>query len=184
MAGLWETISFAVHALGARDQQNIGYATSHQLLFLLAPLWINAFVYMTLARMVYFFVPEQRVFGVRASSLAKYFVIADIVSFIVQGAGGIMASPTASDVVIKTGINIYMGGMGLQEFFVLLFTFLMVRFQLRVAELDQAGLNTRRPSWRGLTYALYGVLTAITVSNEFITRQTGLARVSNDSLIE
>lgn len=164
MGGIWETISFAVHALGAHDQQNVGYSTAHQLLFLLAPLWINAFVYMTFARTVYFFLPEQRVLGIRASSLAKYFVIADVVSFIVQGVGGIMASPTASESVIKTGINIYMGGMGLQEFFILLFTFMMVRFQLRATELDQAGAITRTTSWRGLVYTLYGVLTAITVS--------------------
>lgn len=164
MGGLWETISFAVHAVGARDQQNIGYSTSHQLLFLLAPLWINAFVYMTFARMVYFFLPEQRIARIRASSLARYFVLADIVSFIVQGIGGIMASPTASETIIKTGINIYMSGMGVQEFFILFFTVLMVRFQLRATELEQAEGITRPRPWRGLTYTLYGVLTAITVS--------------------
>lgn len=38
MGALWETLAFVLHGLGSRDQQNQGYAISHQLLFLLAPL--------------------------------------------------------------------------------------------------------------------------------------------------
>ena len=38
MAALWLTVSFVTRALGAHDQQNIGYATTSQLLLLLAPL--------------------------------------------------------------------------------------------------------------------------------------------------
>ena len=34
----WEFLAFLMKALGARDQQNVGYAAPAQLLFLLAPL--------------------------------------------------------------------------------------------------------------------------------------------------
>jgi hypothetical protein len=164
MGGVWETLSFILLTLGTRDQQNSGYSTSHQLLFLLAPLWINAFVYMTFARLVYYYLPQKRVFKIQASHLARIFVLADIISFIVQGAGGVMASPSASAGVIDTGIKLYMGGMGLQEFFIVTFTVMMVRFQHQATELDKVGGISRPTSWRMITYTLYAVLTAITVS--------------------
>ncbi|CAJ2500775.1 Uu.00g036280.m01.CDS01 [Anthostomella pinea] len=87
MGAAWETIAFILHSLGARDQQQVGYATGWQILFLLAPLWINAFVYMTFARLAWITLPNQRLAGVKPPSLAKYFVWADIVTFIVQAVG-------------------------------------------------------------------------------------------------
>lgn len=163
MGATWELVAFIVHALGSHDQQNIGYATAHQLLFLLAPLWINAFVYMTFARMVHYFLPDRTIWRIRGQSLAKYFVWADVASFIVQAVGGLMATPSASADVIKTGINVYMGGMGLQEAFILCFLGLMIMFHRQSLALDAAGMAHRQYNWRALLYALYGVLTAITV---------------------
>jgi hypothetical protein len=160
MGSLWETLAFTLHSVGARDQQNIGYATAWQLLFLLAPLWINAFVYMTFARMVLYWHPEGKIAGLKASVIARWFVLADVLSFIVQGAGGLMATPSASADVIRIGLNIYLGGLGLQEFFVLLFFGLMVLFQ------RQCGRRTAfdgKPSWKPLLFALYAVLICITV---------------------
>jgi RTA1 like protein len=164
MGAAWETIGFALHAVGAHNQQNIGYATAHNILFLLAPLWVNAFVYTTFSRVVYFFLPEQSVRGIKAAALAKYFVWADIVSFIIQGVGGIMASPGASPDIIKTGINVYMGGIGLQQSFILFFVFLMISFHRRAVQIEKSGTSMRQRDWRQLQYTLYGVLTAITAS--------------------
>ncbi|KAB2575108.1 Rta1 domain protein [Lasiodiplodia theobromae] len=163
MGATWELVAFIVHALGSHDQQNIGYATAHQLLYLLAPLWINAFVYMTFARMVHYFLPDRTVWRIRGESLAKYFVWADVASFIVQAVGGLMATPSASADIIQTGINVYMGGMGLQEAFILCFLGLMIMFHRQSLALDAAGMAHRQYNWRALLYALYGVLVAITV---------------------
>lgn len=161
MGSLWETLAFALHSVGARDQQNIGYATAWQLLFLLAPLWINASVYMTFARMVLYWHPEGRIAGLKASVIARWFVLADVLSFIVQGVGGVMATPSASADVIRIGLNIYLGGLGLQEFFVLLFFGLMVLFQRQCSR--RTALDGK-PSWKPLLFGLYAVLVFITVS--------------------
>ncbi|KAH6640103.1 RTA1 like protein-domain-containing protein [Chaetomium tenue] len=160
MGGLWETLAFTLHSLGSRDQQNIGYATAWQLLFLLAPLWINAFVYMTFARMVLYWHPEGKITGLKAAVIARWFVLADVLSFIVQGAGGLMATPSASADVIRIGLNIYLGGLGLQEFFVLLFCGLMVRFQRQCGR--GRGFD-EKPSWKPLLFGLYAVLVCITI---------------------
>ncbi|PNS21343.1 hypothetical protein CAC42_1122 [Sphaceloma murrayae] len=162
MGATWEFVGFATHAAGALDQQNIGLSTSHQLLFLLAPLWINASVYMTFARMVHYSLPEKRIWRIKGSSLAKYFVWADIVAFIVQAVGGLMASPGASQDIIKIGIDIYMVGIGVQEMFILTFVGLMVIFHRSSMQLEQVSIPVRDRSWRPLLYALYGVLVAIT----------------------
>lgn len=44
VGALWETTAFAIHAVGTRDRQQIGLTTVWNILFLLALLWINAFV--------------------------------------------------------------------------------------------------------------------------------------------
>jgi hypothetical protein len=161
MGGLWETVAFIIHSLGSRDQQQIAYATAWQILFLLAPLWINAFVYMTFARMILYWHPEGKVAGLRAAVIARWFVLADILSFIVQGAGGVMANPEASAFIVRTGLNIYLGGMAAQQVFIVLFLGLMVAFQKRCARDERF---EGKPNWRPLLFGLYGVLVCITVS--------------------
>jgi hypothetical protein len=73
---------------------------------------------MTLGRLIHFFHPQKRTFGVKAISIAKYFVWADIMSFIVQGTGGSMLNPENSVDAQKIGLKMYMGGVGLQEGFI------------------------------------------------------------------
>jgi hypothetical protein len=48
-------------------------------LILVAPLFTNAFVYMTVGRMVWNYVEDAKIFGVTASRFGLYFVILDIV---------------------------------------------------------------------------------------------------------
>lgn len=184
MGALWETVAFVTGALGAHDQQNGGYAVAHQVLFLLAPLWINAFVYMTFARMVYFFLPEKRVWVFRAAGMSKWFVWADVVSFIVQAAGAVMTSPGSSGDVIQNGLHIYMAGIGLQEAFILCFMGLMVVFHRKALQHDNfpqplnfsGELENTKRYWKGLLYALYTVLIFISVSNRIGTTLHLLAR--------
>ena len=161
MGAVWKTLAFIIHSVGSRDQQQVAYATVWQLLFLLAPLWTNAFAYMTFARMVLYWHPEGKVMGFRAAMIARWFVLADVFSFIVQAAGGIMASPEASATIIQTGLNIYLGGMGLQQFFIVFFLGLMIAFQRRCARHESFGA---KPSWKPLLLGLYSVLACITVS--------------------
>ncbi|KAH8125216.1 hypothetical protein ACSS6W_004119 [Trichoderma asperelloides] len=182
MGGAWETAAFILHVLGAHNQQNVTFATIWQILFLLAPLWINAFVYMTFARMVHFYMPDRKVWIIRASQISKLFVFADFFSFVVQAVGGVMVSPSSSASIQQTGLHVYEGGIGLQEFFIVIFLVLMVTFHIRFVKLTEGRLllpeevnlneaneghhhdNFEDPSgcfW--LLYALYAVLAFITM---------------------
>ena len=180
MGGLWETVAFIFGALGAHDQQNSSFAVGHQLLFLLAPLWINAFVYMTLARMMHFYLPDQKVWRIKSTSMSKIFVWADVVTFLIQAGGGSIATPGADANTIKIGLDIYTAGVGIQEACIIAFVCLMVMFHRKAAALDSTegylrssanelnpdGVDeffTPKKGWLAQVYALYVVLALITV---------------------
>lgn len=73
---------------------------------------------MTFGRLVHYFHPDRRCAGLKASSLAKYFVWADVVSFLVQAAGGMMLNPGSGAAMQKIGLKVYMAGVGVQEGFI------------------------------------------------------------------
>lgn len=172
MGALWETLAFITGALGAHDQQNIGYAIAHTLLFLLAPLWVNGFIYMTFARMVHFYLPDKKVWIFKATGMSKWFVWADILSFIIQAVGGVMTSPGGSSGTVQTGLHIYTGGVAMQELFILCFLGLMVVFHRKALKLDECVqpedlVDSKVPRrWTSLLYTLYAVLAFISVSLE------------------
>ncbi|KAJ4295259.1 hypothetical protein N0V90_007270 [Kalmusia sp. IMI 367209] len=159
----WEFISFIMRALGAHNQQSLPYAFASTLLFLLAPLWINAYVYMTAGRLIWTYHPDKKVWGFKAISLGKYFVWLDIFSFIVQAVGGVMLSPGGGADAMKIGKNIYMTGVGVQQLFILLFFALIVRFQVAVQRFEAGGIGWLGKRWQWVTYALYAALVLITM---------------------
>ncbi|KAG8669041.1 hypothetical protein FPOAC1_008428 [Fusarium poae] len=146
MGAAWETIAFAFKTLGSRDQQNITYLTLGQILFLLAPLWINAFVYMGVARMVYFSMPAQKLLGIKAIRMTLLFVWLDVILFLVQGSGGIMLSSTDADSnLIDVGMKVYMAGVALQLAVVLIFTGITVFFYFKLRQLEGGSMG--RMKW-------------------------------------
>lgn len=162
MGASWETVAFVTRSLGAHNQQSLAFAFISSIFFLLAPLWINAYVYMTAGRLIWTYHPERKVWFLKALSIGKYFVWLDIFSFIVQGIGGSMLSPGSSADTMKTGKNIYMFGVGIQELFIILFFALVVRFQFEVQRVNP-GIGHVRRRWQWLTYAVYVVLTLISL---------------------
>lgn len=87
MGSAWEFASFALRVAGTKNQQSTPIAFVSQILVLLAPMWVNAFDYMVMGRMIYFFVPEQKVWGIKGIKIAKIFVWLDVLSFFTQVAG-------------------------------------------------------------------------------------------------
>jgi predicted membrane channel-forming protein YqfA (hemolysin III family) len=77
-----------------------------------------------------------------------------------------MASPGAGANIIKTGLNIYLAGTGLQQFFILIFLWLMIEFNRRMVSWGAAGAafnSVGKKSWKPLHFTLYGVLTCISI---------------------
>jgi hypothetical protein len=117
------------------------------------------------ARIVNFFSPARKVWIFSPSTLALIFVTLDIVSFVVQLIGGGMAGPGASPESQRKGLDLYMGGIGMQEGFIVLFLGLVVKFhrdQLQAERSGRLALN-KIAGWRWMTWALYMCMLAITV---------------------
>lgn len=125
---------------------------------------------MTLGRMIHFFLPDQKLVGISARRFGVLFVCLDIFAFLVQAAGATLASNQDNGSLVMTGLHIYMGGIGLQEAFILCFTILAINLHRKLIKMEGSEeiyneKLTRGPfSWRWLFYALYFALGMITVS--------------------
>ncbi|KAJ7495344.1 RTA1 like protein-domain-containing protein [Mycena latifolia] len=157
MAGLWETGGLLFRSINVINPTSVGLDVPSQLLILLAPVWLNAFLYVLMSRMVYYFVPDKRIGGISAQRLSVCFVLLDVTSFIVQAAGGSLLSSDSPSTAL-TGVHIYMGGIGMQQLFILGFISLVVRFHYKMKRNPAA-----RPGWKRLLYAMYASLTLITI---------------------
>ena len=123
---------------------------------------------MVLGRMIHFYVPEHRLLRLKASTFATCFVLLDIVCFVVQLIGGGMAGVGAPPEQMKTGLDIYKGGIALQEVFVILFIGLAVVFQLKMRKLQSSAiLPLEKRTWPRLLYAVYASLTFISARINF-----------------
>jgi hypothetical protein len=125
---------------------------------------------MTAGRLIYYLHPERKIWKFKAISLGKWFVWLDIFSFVVQGAGGMLLNPGNDAKTMDAGKKIYMCGVGVQEFFILLFTGLIVKFHMDALRLERRGMlaatggsGKRGQMWKWLTYSLYAVLMLITM---------------------
>ncbi|KAG7415063.1 RTA1 like protein-domain-containing protein [Fusarium sp. MPI-SDFR-AT-0072] len=161
MGAAWETIGFAFKTLGSRNQQNMTYLIWGQLFFLLAPLWINAFVYMAVARMVYFRMPDRKLLGIKAIRMTLLFVWLDIILFLVQGAGGSMLSNNDDMNVIRIGQKLYMAGVGLQLAVILIFIGITAFFYFKLRQLE--GRSMGRMKWLILTMLAVLILIVIRI---------------------
>lgn len=74
----WECVGMILRTYSTIDQTKSGTTAASQLLVLLTPLWVNAFVYMIFGRMVYYYLPERKVAGIRAERLALIFIWLDV----------------------------------------------------------------------------------------------------------
>lgn len=132
-------------------------------------LGINAFLYMTLGRMVQFFVPEQSLIRISARRFGLIFVCLDILAFIVQliGVGILVQTDADSDVVLR-GVHIYMVGIAVQEIFIICFIGLTIHLHRKLLEIERTGVQVGKMTnlafnWRWLFYTKYFALTMITV---------------------
>ncbi|KAL9487834.1 hypothetical protein ACSS6W_000111 [Trichoderma asperelloides] len=162
MGALWECFCFILRTLGAKNQQNSTYVTVSTLLFLLAPLWINAFAYMVVSRLIYFLHPKQAALAIPARWLAKGFVAADIISFIVQAAGGALMADQHSTENADLGRKVYMAGVGVQLFFVVIFVVVVISFYHQMSCDIRTGTLKNRNRWiRPLILVIFLVLILI-----------------------
>jgi hypothetical protein len=78
MGPLWEFIAATTRILSIQDPMSKNAYTTSFVILVLVPLWINAFDYMILGRLIWFYLPEKQLAGIKAQNLAATFVLMDI----------------------------------------------------------------------------------------------------------
>ena len=168
---LWETLGYIFRTLSVTRQLDPAYYDVQALFLLLAPLWINAYVYMVVGRMAHFYLFNDRIFGLKARHFTIVFVLFDITCFGVQVAGATAALIALTAAQTWTGIDIYITGVALQVFFLILFAVLSIRFWFRLRRqnacrppdevVELARTIEGRKSLEAATWLLGAVLTAL-----------------------
>ncbi|KAL8822856.1 MAG: hypothetical protein Q9191_006419 [Dirinaria sp. TL-2023a] len=162
-SGLLQFVAYVFRIISINHPDSVAMYGTWFVLILVAPLWTNAYVYMVFGRMVYNYTSDARVAGIKAWRFGLYFVLLDIVAFLVQLFGAASAS---GDHIPKSqvlrGLHIYMVGVGIQQVFILGFCFLAFRFHRKL--LNQPNSNSVHIiRAKTLLYVLYLVLTLITI---------------------
>jgi len=133
---------------------------------------------MVLGRMIWFYSPSRSLFGIPAPTIAAVFVSLDVITFVIQLIGGLSAGPASPADDQLRAVHIYMGGIGLQEFFIVIFLALVIKFQLttRNAKANSSSLRVEENQAMGysapagqkgstiLSATLYTTLALISVS--------------------
>lgn len=158
MACAWETAGFVFRTLWTHHSDRNTYVLPEQLLLVLAPLWVNAFDYMVLGRMMHFFLPQKKILGIPARRITLYFVLFDVVAFLIQGAGAAAVAGNGSKSTRDTGKVILVAGLGFQEAFFIFFIVIASQFHRFVLVVNKQAQR----EWGPLLYTLYASLVCIT----------------------
>ncbi|KAJ8114770.1 hypothetical protein OPT61_g3419 [Boeremia exigua] len=162
IGGLFETIGYIGRVLSSKHQLALSPYIMQTLLLLLGPALYAASIYMILGRLI-LLTGGERYSLVRRTWLTKIFVTGDVVSFMMQGAGGGIMSSGASG--MKTGEKIIIGGLFVQILFFGLFFVTAVLFQLRgKGYLATLGCNV---PWKKHLFALYATSVLILIRSVF-----------------
>ncbi|KAI9367228.1 RTA1 like protein-domain-containing protein [Aspergillus egyptiacus] len=156
LGGYFEWIGYIGRAISGTEERpyfSLSPYILQTLLLLIAPTLFAASIYMALGRIVLVTDGEPYCW-IRRKWLTKIFLLGDIISFIMQGAGGgIMTSGTAS--ALTTGENIIIVGLVVQLIFFSVFVYTSIRFHLGMRKgLSRKVLHTQ-PPWERHIYALY-----------------------------
>ncbi|KAF9778291.1 hypothetical protein IL306_004218 [Fusarium sp. DS 682] len=164
MSSFWQVFTYIFRTISIYDPASFNYYAIWFVVILVAPLWTNAFAYMVFGRMVWCYTPDGRSCGVKAWQFGFIFVILDIIAFIVQVYGAAQAASGNNKTAEEKleALRIYMGGVGLQLFFILLFGVFGIHLfrQLRGSHAG-VGSGTEKRSVTMLFYAMFMALALI-----------------------
>ncbi|PYI09287.1 RTA1 domain protein [Aspergillus sclerotiicarbonarius CBS 121057] len=153
LGGIFQIIGYVARALAHSNTQSVSIYAMQAILILLAPPLYAATIYMTLGRLIAYLDAESLSL-VPVRWLTKIFVTGDVLSFLMQGAGGgLMSSGTASG--MTTGENVIMGGLAVQLIFFSVFVIVATLFHYRIHQNPtqiSRSTSIARSGWRNANW--------------------------------
>lgn len=108
---------------------------------------------MVLARMVHLYLPTCTLCSIPAFLLSITFFLLNCTALVAQLVGSLWAGPISLEARHIVGRHISIGGIVMQQFFLILFLGVVVRFHLDMRQIGKAG--KARGGWKKLVWGLY-----------------------------
>lgn len=161
MSALWQAACYFFRVVSIRNPKSETPFIAWFILINIAPIWLNAYIYQVFGRVIFNFTDTARLAKIKAWRFGLYFVLLDILAFLIQIFGIASAVGKDKDLDdVKRGLNIYKFGIGFQQFWVVVFCGLVVTFQIGLRR-QAASIGKSRATT--LVLVTYAVLLAITV---------------------
>ncbi|OCH89394.1 RTA1-like protein [Obba rivulosa] len=146
-------VRFALHS----NPDSIGIYIVHQMLIVLSPCAFIATEYMVLGRLASYLDCGRHLF-ISPRKIARVFVISDIVTFLIQGAGASL-STAKTESALRLGGHIFLAGLTLQLISFGVFLAMYIRFLVLVRMREPRLWHSDRDKawykdWRALAYTL------------------------------
>ncbi|KAL0568151.1 hypothetical protein V5O48_013845 [Marasmius crinis-equi] len=159
--GTWATLGYTMRALSTLDISPNTLSIAGNFFIQTYPLWISAFVHTVFGKAVDFFVPEGKVSGLRGAWASWVFVLSDVLCFTLQAAGAVLVQSqnhqSGNSDLLSTGSKLSQAGLGIQLFFLLIFTSVVNSCNLRLRALDKSALQ-HSTNWKKVLWPIYGAL--------------------------
>ncbi|KAF7871628.1 hypothetical protein EAF04_003735 [Stromatinia cepivora] len=168
IGGLFELIGYIGRFLSSRQaygKWTLGPYIMQSLLILLAPAFFAASIYMVLGRIIVLTDGEQYSV-IRAKWLTKIFVTGDVLSFLMQSAGGGLLASTTSASGVQTGEHIITVGLVVQVLFFAFFIVTAGLFHFRIMR-ENGGSAASTVPWQQYLMILYLASTFIMIRSLF-----------------
>ncbi|KAH7007651.1 RTA1 like protein-domain-containing protein [Ilyonectria destructans] len=166
LGSIFESIGYCGRVASADQSPNwtLGPYVVQTLLLLVAPALFAATIYMELGKIILFVDGETRSL-IPKKWMTKIFVTGDVLSFVLQGAGGgIQSSGTLE--ALETGTHIIVGGLFVQLIFFGIFILIAVAFHLKIREAPTT-ISASGVPWKRHMLALYAASGLIMVRSVF-----------------
>ncbi|KAI5850149.1 RTA1 like protein-domain-containing protein [Tricharina praecox] len=169
IGALMEAIGYVGRIMSHSDKENLGPYIMQSLLLLVAPALFAASIYMVLGRLIAYLDAAHHSM-IRLNWLTKFFVLGDVLSFMMQGGGGGMMAK-ATEESADLGQKLILGGLFVQLLFFGGFVVVAIRFHTQIvreptvlaSSLQTGGKN----GWLTLLRVLYGASALIMVRSIF-----------------
>ncbi|KAA8576773.1 hypothetical protein EYC84_006832 [Monilinia fructicola] len=108
-SGIAQTLAYIFRIRSIQNPASFENYAAWFILILIAPLFTNAFAYMVMGRMVWNYTTEAKIWKISAWRFGLYFVILDIVAFLVQifGAASASSDDASTDEVLQARSLLY-----------------------------------------------------------------------------
>ncbi|KAJ5081190.1 hypothetical protein N7456_013428 [Penicillium angulare] len=159
VGGIFQIIGYCARAVSHFHTTSTTLYAMQTLFVLLAPNLYAASIYMVLGRIIVFLRGEH-LSVVPVRFLTKIFVMGDVLSFVLQGAGGGVMSSSGSANLLVVGQWIIVAGLCVQLLFFGAFIITSMLFHTRISqqptqEAENSKVRGFPRDWRGLLSALY-----------------------------